>query len=322
MLPHDLQPTRWPLPMGNRHSAAFVSGERPRHLRLGYLLQQRFPGVLKAWWTIPTRIGDPVSAAIGNPTKLLTLTTSGRDAVRKFKRGELAEVVSIARRWVRRVDVPGRINELGRRGLSFSMGDAVARAEEDMFTSDVVRLRSTSSLHPTPLQSVDDPALIAAIDAIAPYLIVTYGASPLPSPAVTHARGLAIAQDDRYWPASGGRIGTEAALYHRHLEWVGSTVHMLGRTSRQAAIIRRSTATLHPDDSVGHCIGAVSAAGAALTLDVVGQILSGEDLIAFEPAVPGPAMADADIDTQSRAAVARDFAAGWLGDALKSVKEY
>lgn len=51
MLPHDLQLETVPLPPGDRNSAVFFSGNSVRHLRLGYLIQRRFPGLSKAWWT-------------------------------------------------------------------------------------------------------------------------------------------------------------------------------------------------------------------------------------------------------------------------------
>jgi hypothetical protein len=88
------------------------------------------------------------------------------------------------------------------------------------------------------------------------------------------------------------------------------------------AILRRSTAALHPDDRPGHCFMAVVAVGSKLMLEVIEAALEADELTAFPQPAVGETVLSIDYDAVRREAVRRDFAGGWLGDALRMAQDF
>jgi hypothetical protein len=279
-------------------------GESLRHLRLGYLLQRRFPGLLKAWWTAaPPRATQARSAM--SPGSLLANTTSGSAALRKLQRGEIGEVAAMVRRRVRTLNLRTATRALRRAAAPLASRDRSAEIERDMFARDVELLRET-----------------AAVRAVDPYLVLAWDPPPLDPEVITAARGVAVRQQTGWLPAIEGPSAIEAALYHRQPAWVGGTVHLMNAASAAGPILRRSSATLHPDDSVAHCIVAACAVGTALMLQVVDDVLERSELIAFPQPQGARLVGDTRLPPATRDALAGDFAAGWLGDAIAAAKDY
>ena len=93
-----------------------------------------------------------------------------------------------------------------------------------------------------------------------PYFLVVHGAA-VPPDTVRHVTGVALTQHDGWLGSLDGPHAVELALYLRRPSWVGSTTtaHVAGHAD--AALVRRSSATLHPDDSVAHCVAAAAGGG-------------------------------------------------------------
>ena len=314
MVPPDRDTSLASLPSGEPRSIALVTGGDLRHLRLGYLIQQRFPGRLAAWLTVAPPPPEPSTVRVGGH---LARTASGTAFIKTLKRGEVFEAASMVRRRLRPSNLRRLRRQLQRPGARSTDGD-LARIEQEMFGAECARLAGQSSLQPT--AAADRAALVHALRLADPYLVVVHGGT-LPPEAAGIARGAVLAQHDGCLEAFTGPHAVEHALYHRRLSWVGSTTTAHVANQAETALVRYASATLHPDDTVAHCIAAVAALGAGLMLDAVGECLEHARL-ALAPLCLGKPLVAADYSPAVQEALARDLAAGWLADALAGEQDF
>jgi hypothetical protein len=316
MVPHELASATIRMPPGNRYSAVYLSGNRPRHLRLGYLLQHRFPGLLEQWWIHEP--GGHVARPRDPATGSLLERGAVSQAVAMIRNGEISELGGKVRRKLKR----GGLRQVARAARLYSARGELARIEEEMFGGDVQALRKGAELHPRPVDSPNAPAQVRELEALGPYFLIVFGGPLLRGELLACARGLALNQHAGWAPELKGSFTTETALYHRKLGWVGNTVHVMDTSADAGAILRRSTAALHPDDRPGHCFMAVVAVGSKLMLEVIEAALEADELTAFPQPAVGETVLSIDYDAVRREAVRRDFAGGWLGDALRMAQDF
>jgi hypothetical protein len=323
VLPTHQQASVLPLRGGDRNSAALITSDRLRHLRLGYLIQKRFPGLLKAWWLAPFPRQVALDHTMKRGANALSRSHGGWAAISRLGRGEYKDAVAIVRRRIGK----GLVRQVARAARSsrtaLLAGDEIRRVEQQMFRREVDTLRIGASLEPTAVSCADSdtPGLMATLRQLDPYFLLEYGGAPVPLGIVSSVRGLALRQHDGWTSTSATTSTAEEALYHRKLGWVGSTVHVMDPAG-PGPILRRSTATLHPGDSVAHCVLAVSALGHKLLLEVIGRALVDEHLHVFPRVGAWRTPLDADLGPVEREALARDFEAGWLGDAIEGVRNF
>ncbi|HHH27962.1 MAG TPA: hypothetical protein ENK57_06415 [Polyangiaceae bacterium] len=318
MLVHDLPSEPLALPEGERRSAVFFSGDSLRHHRLGYLLQRRFPGLLKAWWIYAPKRSRRLQDKLTKAWRLVANSQTGKEAIGLLRNGDLAGLGQIAQRRLRKGDL-GRL----RRTLSaYATPSNYAQVEREMFGDEVEALRAEASMHPVYIESPNKGAQVDELAAIDPYLIVTFGGPLLSGRVLGKARGLAINQHAGWSPALKGASTTETAIYHRQLGWVGNTVHVMDTHADSGAILRRSTAALHPDDDLAHCFFAVCAVGSKMMLEVIDAALHDETLTTFPQPRGGSTVLNIDYTPAKRRAIERDIASGWLSDALDIVKSF
>lgn len=313
MLPHDHETSLVSLPAGDRRSLVLVTSTRPGYLRLGYLLQQRVPGLLAAWFIAPSE-AVPSSEASRAFAGRLASSASGAAIITALKAGELAEAARMVRRQLRPAGLRRMRRQLQRRRAA-SSDDLLVQVETGMFGDELTQLRARATLHP-----VDAPVTRETIGPINPYIIVAHGTT-IPADIARLARGLVLTQHDGWLGALSGPHAVEHALYHRELSWVGSTITAQIAGQGEAAIVRRSSATLHPDDTVAHCVAAAAALGASLMLDSIDQALT-ESHLPLAPVSGGRTLVPADFSAAVQEALARDFAAGWLADALGTEQDF
>lgn len=292
MFPHDIPMKRLALPPGDRRPAVVVSGASLRHLRFGYLLQERFPGLLARWWVGGGGPGGPPPVP------------KARRALEMLRKGQLAGLarkvveVTVERRADRRFERDQRA------------------AEERMFGAEVDRLRAKAPVHPCPVADVNGDGLLGELRSVDPYFLLSLG-GPLLSPRVfTAVRGIAVNQHSGWSPEYKGAYTPHQALYHRDLPRVGNTVHLLATGADCGPILRRSSVKLHPDDSLHDAFMAAIALGTDLTLEVLGTALHAEELPLFEQPHRGETYLTADLTRARRVRLERDFRSGWLGEAL------
>lgn len=318
MLVHDLEAESLTLPDGDRRSVVFFSGDSLRHHRLGYLLQQRFPGLMKAWWVYAPKSSRRLQDKLTKAWRLVANSQTGKEALGLLREGDLSGLTQIAQRRLRK----GDLSRLRRALTAYATPNNYAEVEREMFGAEVQTLRDRASMHPEYIESPNKKAQVEKLAAIDPYLIVTFGGPLLSGRVLGKARGLAINQHAGWSPALKGASTTETAIYHRELAWVGNTVHVMDTHADSGAILRRSTAALHPDDDLAHCFFAVCAVGTKMMLEVVDAALHDEALTVFPQPRGGRTVLNIDYTPAKRQAVARDIESGWLADALDIVKSF
>jgi len=318
MLPHDLPPESLRLPGGERESVVYFSGDSLRHHRLGYLIQRRFPGLMKAWWIYAPKESQGLGAKIGKAWQLATKSQTGREALGLLGSGDVRGLADIVKRRIRK----GDLRRLGRKLRAFATPDDYADVERQMFGAELDGLRADAEMHPEYVESPDDEAHLARLGVLAPYLIVTFGGRSSSSRALREARGLTINQHAGWSPALKGASAIETAIYHRAVELIGSTIHLVDTQADAGAILRRSTATLHPDDSLAHCFFSVCATGNKMMLEVIDTILHNDEIATFPQPQGGQTLLDIDLSPIKREAIARDMRTGWLADALALTEQF
>jgi folate-dependent phosphoribosylglycinamide formyltransferase PurN len=299
------------LPHGDRRSAIYVSGAGARHLRLGYLIQRRFPGLLKAWWLCPPAPSQPQGKPLSRAWHRLVSSQTAANAIELLREGDPRSFVAFFGRRLRQVD----LRKIRRRVLRRSKIHDAARFEEEILSPEVRALKTTATLHPERVEHLDDDLRLAQLAELSPYFLLCFGAARPSGRFIDATRGPALEQRAGWAPAMEGDAATETALYHRELGWVGSTVHLLDDRAETDPIVRRSTATLHPDDDFARCLLAVDAVGNKLMIDAIEDVLNARELLLFTaPSVGGHRV---EASRLHRDAIARDLETGWLANALE-----
>ncbi len=318
MLPHDITPETIPLPDGERRSAVFFSGSGIRHRRLGYLIQQRYPGLLKAWWVFAPSSSKRYQAKLEKAWHLVKNSQTSGEAVELARSGDVASLVSMARRQLKRVK-PRRVGTLLKRYVG---RNDYATIEQEMFGAELQRLEANAELHPENIDNPNRKARVERLRELDPYLILTFGGPLLSGRVLRSARGVAINQHAGWSPSIKGASTTETAIYHRELGWVGNTVHLMDTHADAGPILRRSTATLHPDDDLAHCFFAVCAVGSKMMLETIETALHADELTVHPQRPGGKTVLNIDFTATKREAIARDLDHGWLGDALRMTCDF
>lgn len=294
MVPHDLPAAEITLPPGPRDSIALITGNGLRHERLGYLLQRRFPGKLRGWW-----MHDPPASPPAKPLPK--------------RRRRLGEWL----RHLRRVAA----DALDPNHDATRMTEDRAAIEQQFFAAEVAQLRREAQQTPQRVADVNADAVVSAVQQSDAYTLVVCGGPLLRAPVLSAVRGLAINQHAGWSPELRGAETILMALYHRRLDWVGTTVHVVDAHADAGAILRRTTVPVHPDDQIAHCQLAAVAAGSNLVLDVVAEIIARETLRIYPQLRGGQTLVDWKLRRKWHW-VYRDLAGGWLESAIKDQREW
>src|SRR5690606_697931 len=108
--------------------------------------------------------------------------------------------------------------------------------------------------------------------------LLTLGGPIIGRRALAAVRGVAINQHAGWSPDLRGSGTIERALFHRRLDWVGSTVHVMSTAVDAGPILRRAHATLHADCTPAECFLRVVSLGTELMLEVVDEAIAADSL--------------------------------------------
>jgi folate-dependent phosphoribosylglycinamide formyltransferase PurN len=321
MLPHDLSPTRIELPPGPRDSAVLLTGPRPRHLRLGYHLQRRFPGLVRAWYVTDPPREARLKSKLDKARELLRDNPAFVEARRLIDQGEVKDLGDLSH-LLGRVSRAFEPRRMATAAWEYLRPNGYDDAEARMFGRELEMLKAGAGLHPVVVASPNDKKIIAEIQAVDPYFLIALGGPLLKGRLLRCARGVALNQHAGWCPVLRGANTVETAIYHRNIDWIGSTVHVMNTFADAGVILRRSTATLHPDDGLGECFMAAVAAGTKMMIEVVERAIRDGEIVAFDQSVMGRTVNIIDYVPAKRSAVARDMTSDFLGDALRIAREY
>jgi folate-dependent phosphoribosylglycinamide formyltransferase PurN len=296
MLPHELRATVRPLPAGGDGSMVVVTGRSLGDQRCACRLQQEFGDLVRAWFEVapasvepPTARGQRFSL---NPRRLVRLAKSAAE-----------------KRHSRRL--------LSQRPQN------VALAQQRLFLAEVEELRRSAKLTPVPVAATDDPRFLEAVRALNPSLVLVSGGALLPRQLLESIRGPAITLQTGWSPRYMGSTAFEQALYHRDLNGIGATVHLLTSAGELGPIIRRSHPCLVPWDGPEACLSRVLALGTELLCEVTQEIIRNGELVVYElPVEPEMFSPAAPLDDKMLGMLYSDFSYGWLETALRQARQF
>jgi hypothetical protein len=303
IMPHSLIPRTLRLPDTDRPTIVLITGgDSPLDgQRSALRIEQEF-GPLVVGWLQRSR---PTSAAANR--------AGFRREMVEFLRGEARAVYW---RPSKALGTPGR---MVRRCLTtWRNPNPCGVAAERLFNDEVRRWQPTTQLAPIPVDDGNDEVLLAKVKTLNPYFLLSFDGLPCSSTLLTHVRGAVVNRHVGWLPTYPGRYAVQRALFHRDLNGVGATAHLISADGRIGPILRRSQACLLPDDGVETCVLRAAALGTELICESVRQIIDDKTVTVFDsPSGPMEADGAERFDRQSRDAVDRDFAERWLADELK-----
>jgi len=134
-----------------------------------------------------------------------------------------------------------------------SYSKRITKAEIRLIQDEVVKLRNQtreldfSKVDYTIINSME---FINSIAKINPDIIISFGGPLYPKKLIMLAKHFAINQHAGKAPELKGANTIEWALFHRKLEWVGSTVHLLESSADSGSIYRFGNTTILKDDNL------------------------------------------------------------------------
>ena len=280
----------------NRHSAVLFTGASIRHKRFGYLIQKSHPGLVKAWFTtVPKKLSkkEKITKAL---SKALPVNSSGnKTSTNELLKKALKKGVGNNIKYITNA-VHGQLLRLH-----------YPNEEKKMFAWEVDLLSKDAKIHPTPIEQPNSDSTIDELKRISPYLLLTFGGPLLGKRVLDSVRGYAINQHAGYAPGPKGVNTTEMAIYHRRIDRIGSTVHFMDTYADAGPILRRSLATIHPDDTTGNCFLAVTALGNHLMIETVRKVLQEDQFPTFEQGIGnGQTVLNTDLTTYRKRIIKED----------------
>ena len=181
-----------------------------------------------------------------------------------------------------------------------------------------------AEIHP---EIIDKPLrgdILKRLSATSAYFQLSLGGSLVSVDVLKSVRGVAINQHAGWCPDFRGSSAVQTAFYHRRLDQVGAMVHLMTTAADAGPILRRSTITIHPEDTAADCFCAAVSLGTELLLDVISEALSAESLEIYEqPAPPcGQTFRGIDFTELKPQAIDRGLSAGWLRSAIEREQQW
>lgn len=173
------------------------------------------------------------------------------------------------------------------------------------------------------IKNPNSPEFIKRLSSIKPYFILTLG-GPLYSNALLDcATGFAINQHAGFSPDLKGSGTITWALYHRRLERVAATIHLLSSGADTGPILRYAYPSLLSDDTPTDCFIRTVIAGTETLIDCVKEITNSETIEIFpQPPYEGKTYLSEMMGPEKMSYIERDFKAGWLEEALTETRSF
>lgn len=326
MIPNDLPSRTIRLPETDEHSIILLTGTSLRHHRFAYRMQQEFGDMVLAWY----QVAD-ASDAVGLSNEKGGAIPLYRKALNRVlppnRLAKLHEVAAehgwwktLAKCWSARAKVFDGLLTLY---WLYKRRRRQAAAEVELFSAEIQRLKSSARLEPRIVSDPSSGDFIAGLQKLNAYFLLTLG-GPLYSRALLQSvRGVAINQHAGWSPTLKGSFTIEWALYHRSLDHVGSTVHILTTGADAGPILRRSHPCLTDEDTPDTCFLRVVALGTELMIECVREIIARKDITVYEsPHTAGRTYRNSDLAGDVLRSIYQDFAYGLLGRALARTRDF
>lgn len=196
-------------------------------------------------------------------------------------------------------------------------------AEDRLFQSEVQELRDCAVVRSSAVADPGSEGFVEALTELDPYFLLSLGGPLYGAEVLDCARGIAINQHAGWSPTFRGSNTVGWALYHRQLGCVGTTVHVTTAELDGGPILRRSQAALTPWDTPEACFARVVALGTELICEVVKDIIDSKEVVVCDqPSDWAAAYLGSQFDGAIENAIERDFANGWLAEAIRGQRHF
>ena len=188
-----------------------------------------------------------------------------------------------------------------------------ASCEKKLFEQEICELRQDAKLKPVLVKDPNSKEFMECIRKLSPYFFLSHSGPLFKKELLESIRGVAINQHAGWSPTYKGAATTEWALYHRNLDYVGSTVHITTTGADAGPILRRSHPCLVSSDTIESCFARVAALGTELMIEVVKGIISNKEILVYDqPVDVGKTYITSQLDRSALRAIYRDFSDNWL----------
>ena len=309
MIPTELTQRTIALPKEREHPIVVITGSSLRHDRFALRIQEEFGDSVVAWLQVTGKHSSRENSETSRPNLVLSQFMSCLRDRSKLRRVPRAFRRKLARCWVRMT--------------SSRSCHAPRQIEGRLFGAEVARLRTISTVAPTPVVDPNANEVLELIDSVQPYFILTLG-GPIYGPRLIElARGVALNQHDGWCPDYKGAKTVLWALYYRDLLRLGNTIHLLTSGMDAGPIVRRSTACVVPTDTPESCFVRSVALGTELMCEVVSDIKQTEQVTVFDqPPEAGSTFLSRQMTDGIKEHIQRDHSAGWLRSELERLRQF
>ena len=154
------------------------------------------------------------------------------------------------------------------------------------------------------------------------YFFLTLGGPLYKTKLIKSIRGFAINQHAGFSPQYKGSNTINWALYHRKLDFIGSTIHIIDSGADSGLIFRRSNVVIQNDDTLNTIFNRTVALGNELMIEVINEIIDNDYIRIFQqPKYSGNTYLFKEFTSDHMICVLKDLRNGWLNLAIKEQRK-
>ena len=311
MYPIELKSKFIDLKKNDYYKIIVITGNKKRHQRFAYRIQKEFPAQVVAWYELDQNI-----KSITNPKK-----KSKRHKNNKLKSNvnNISRVFYFLSSNSYKSLIKKMINK-----LYFIYYNYASKENTKIFDNELSRLKNKSTLsrkriHP---KDVNSKWFVNEIKNHDAYFLLTLGGPLYKKDIINSVNGYAINQHAGHSPNYKGSKTIYWALFHRKLEYVSSTVHLLDSGADSGPILRRTNVIINPNDTPEKIFNRSVALGTELMIEVVSEIMEKDKIRIFlQPKSVGHTYLSKDFIFENWLLLMRDFKHNWLQHSLAQRKK-
>jgi hypothetical protein len=320
MIPDDIKLSYLQLEETNDHSIVIITGIDIRHERFALRILQEFGGLVKAWY-----ICDPTT-----PFRTIVKTESIKPS---YNRKTFTEVWRIYKNkvlpYIKREGLLHSISraykEFLKRTLNKPVKDLDSEVSSAIFQMEINEMRKLTKtnpirIHPT---EINTEYFINKIGEIDPYFLLTLGGPLYKKDLLESIKGICINQHAGHSPEYKGSYTTYWPIYHRNLNMLASTVHILNTGADNGPILRRSLPNIIKSDDLKAMFNRVVALGTEMMIEVVQDIINDKKVkVFYQNQNIGKTYLSKEYTNRISNRTRKDVKKNWIREELESFKEW
>lgn len=221
MVPHESGARVLSFPAAVDRGIVVVTGASLSDQRCAYRLQQDCSSLVRGWLEVGSAGDDPRRTGLAGRWSRWGPLVRRHLALGAGHLGRLA------------ASVPRRIRY--RRLLSRRPRE-LALAEQRLFGVEIDAHCRRAGLQPRRVAEPGGPAMVEAVRGLNPFLLVASNRALVSSHVLEAWRGPVLAMHPGWSPSFPGSSPGEQALFHRDLNGIGATVHLLTSKDRKSVV--------------------------------------------------------------------------------------